>query len=261
MSIFNPKSLLKIFKQESLNLRSWISLFFALIALTIAVKTNSDISQESNTEQSYFDAPKDLEQLILTTKQSLVTLTCGDDLGSGWVYEIDWSDVTDIDAKEIISEYRSAVISNYHVVEECIDDTDLQRGAILGATGLTRDYYIWTWDEKNDLALVLVDAELKSLQVTSDIPRAGWWTLAIGSPWELNSSVSVGNLVSADQTITDFDLITTSLLNPGNSGGPLLDSRGAVIGTNTWKINDRELGFYSVATSVNAMCEELLDCS
>ena len=219
------------------------------------------MSQESGKEQSYYDAPNDLEQMILITKQSLVTLTCGEGLGSGWVYEIDWSNVVDSEAKEILNQYKSAVISNHHVIEECIDDADLPKSAILGATGLTRDFYIWTWDKENDLALVLIDAELKPLQVSVESPKAGWWTLAIGSPWELNSSVSVGNLVSADQSITNFDLITTSLLNPGNSGGPLLDSRGAVIGTNTWSVNDQDLGFYNIATSVNAMCEEILECN
>ena len=239
-----------------------MALIFAAVALLVAIQTNSEMSQESSKEQSYFDAPKDLEQLILVAKQSLVTLNCGDGLGSGWVYEIDWSTVVDPEAKEIIASYQSAVISNHHVIEECIDNEDLPRSAILGATGLTRDYYyIWSWDEENDLALVLIDAKLKPLQVSDESPKAGWWTLAIGSPWELNSSVSLGNLISADQSITNFDLITTSLLNPGNSGGPLLDSRGGVIGTNTWGMNDEDLGFYNIATSVNAMCEELLDCS
>ena len=147
----------------------------------------------------------------------------------------------------------------FHVVEDCIKDETLSMSAVLGATGLERDYVIWDWNEENDLALVVVKAKLEPLVEATEAPQGGWWTMAIGSPWKFNSSVSIGNLISEDNAITKFDLITSSLLNPGNSGGPLINSRGEVIGTNTWGMNDPEEGFYNVATSTDAICE-LVDC-
>jgi hypothetical protein len=249
----------KFTKPENVNARSWAGLVIAIIALITAIQGVIEAKPVLTPVQSYFDAPIDLEQTIANTKQSLVTLKCGDFLGSGWAIEIDWSNLENPDEIALIEEYPSSVITNHHVLEDCINDTSLTKSAVIGATGLERDYVIWNWNEENDLALVVVKSKLKPLAQATENPMPGWWTMAIGSPWQFNSSVSIGNLISSDASITDYDLITTSLLNPGNSGGPLINSRGEVIGTNTWGMNDDELGFYNIATSTNALCE-LLDC-
>ena len=171
---------------------------------------------------------------------------------------MDTSSITKSDEVQLINEYPSWVVTNHHVVEECINDESLPFSAVLGANELERDAELWRWDESNDIALLFVKAKLKPLTLTTETPKAGWWTMAIGSPWQLNSSVSIGNLVSEDNSVTDYDLITTSLLNPGNSGGPLINSRGEVIGTNTWSVNESG-SFYHIATSVDILCV-LLEC-
>lgn len=246
-------------KTEYVNARSWAGLLIAIFALVAAIQAVDESKTDTDSVQSYFDAPLDLEQTIENTKQSLVTLMCGDSLGSGWVIKIDWSTLTEPDQIALVEEYPSAVITNYHVLEECINDEGLPRSAVIGATGLERDFTVWNYDEENDLAMAVVQSKLRPLDLASETAAPGWWTMAIGSPWEFNSSVSIGNLISSDISITDFDLITTSLLNPGNSGGPLINSRGEVIGTNTWSMNDEELGFYNIATSTSAICK-LVNC-
>lgn len=253
--MYDPNNLFKKFEPESVNARSWIALILSVLALVWLTQ----IPISTTEEQSFFAAPKDLEQLIAETKQSLVTVFCGESLGSGWVIEMDTSSITKSDEVQLINEYPSWVVTNHHVVEECINDESLPISAVLGANELERDAELWSWDEDNDIALLVVKAKLKPLTLATETPKAGWWTLAIGSPWQFNSSVSIGNLISSDTSITNYDLITTSLLNPGNSGGPLINSRGEVIGTNTWGINDSELGFYNIATSTDALCE-LLEC-
>jgi serine protease Do len=92
-------------------------------------------------------------------------------------------------------------------------------------------------DERTDVALVKIDAEgLPSVKI-GDVKRlrVGDWVLAIGSPFGLDSTVTAG-IVSAKQRETGSDIAflqTDVAVNPGNSGGPLIDTRGEVIGINS----------------------------
>ncbi len=95
-------------------------------------------------------------------------------------------------------------------------------------------------DDKTDLALLEIKPTQK-LRVAplgdSDKIDVGQWVLAIGSPFGLANSVSVG-VVSAtgrDLKESPFDeyIQTDASINPGNSGGPLADAKGVVIGINT----------------------------
>ena len=260
--MYDPNNLFKKFEPESVNARSWIALVLSILALIVLITGAEE--NVTSPEQSFYAAPADLEQVIVETKQSLVTVFCGDFLGSGWVIDLDITDLeigsrASPDEVALIEEFPSWVVTNHHVVEECINDASLPKSAVLGANKLERDIEIWSFNKENDIALIVVKAILKPLVMATESPKGGWWTMAIGSPWELNSSVSIGNLISADNSMTEYDLITTSLLNPGNSGGPLINSRGEVIGTNTWGVNDPEAGFYNVATSTAAICL-LTDC-
>ena len=257
--MYDPNRLFEKFEPASVNARSWIALVLSILALIGLIQQSDSVETTAPETQSFYSAPSNLELVIAETKKSLVTLICGNGLGSGWVTDLDWSSVTNPEDIAIIKEYPSSVITNHHVVEDCIKDETLSMSAVLGATGLERDYVIWDWNEENDLALVVVKAKLEPLVEATEAPQGGWWTMAIGSPWKFNSSVSIGNLISDDTSITNYDLITSSLLNPGNSGGPLINSRGEVIGTNTWGVNSPERGFYNIATSTEAICE-LITC-
>lgn len=233
----------------------------ALMASLCALLLSFLISGDRNVGgESLFAAPKDIERLINEVKQSLVTVECGPYVGSGWVTALDWTGVTDPEAKALVDAYPSAVVTNHHVVEDCLSDSNLTRTVVPGATGLRRKFEVWNWDEKNDLALILVDAELRPLAEATEEPRGGWWAMAIGSPWEFNSSVSIGNVVSTATDATEYDIISSAMLNPGNSGGPLVNSRGEVMGTNTWGVNDREVGLFYISVGNRAICELLVDC-
>ena len=92
-------------------------------------------------------------------------------------------------------------------------------------------------DERTDVALIKIDAEgLPSVKI-GDVKRlrVGEWVLAIGSPFGLDSTVTAG-IVSAKQRETGSDIAflqTDVAVNPGNSGGPLIDTRGEVVGINS----------------------------
>jgi S1-C subfamily serine protease len=229
---------------------------------------STDSASDDNAEPSvdattgdYFAAPADLGSLVSNVQNSLVTVVCGDSVGSGFGYRVDFSNVTDESSKQILVGSPNAIITNHHVVEECINDESLETNIIAGSQDSIREYYIYTWDEENDIALLLTSWKAESLPDTAELPQPGWWVMAVGSPWEFNSSVTIGNVVSFAQEFTEYDIVTTTQLNPGNSGGPLINSRGEVVGINTLGVNDGESGyFFYISTFIDAVCEELLNC-
>lgn len=95
------------------------------------------------------------------------------------------------------------------------------------------------YDESTDLALLKVEATgLPSVSLgDSDKIRVGDWVMAIGNPFGLEATVTVGVLSGKGRVIgqgpyDDF-LQTDASINPGNSGGPLFNLKGEVVGINT----------------------------
>ncbi|MGA9638030.1 trypsin-like peptidase domain-containing protein [Flavobacterium sp.] len=95
-------------------------------------------------------------------------------------------------------------------------------------------------DSKMDIALLKIDAKEKLQYTTfgdSDNVKVGEWVLAVGNPYNLTSTVTAG-IVSAkarnlgDNGIQSF-IQTDAAVNPGNSGGALVDTNGNLIGINT----------------------------
>lgn len=95
-------------------------------------------------------------------------------------------------------------------------------------------------DDKMDIALLKIDADEKLPFTTfsdSDQLKVGEWVLAVGNPYNLNSTVTAG-IVSAkarnlgSNTLQSF-IQTDAAVNPGNSGGALVNSRGELVGINT----------------------------
>lgn len=95
-------------------------------------------------------------------------------------------------------------------------------------------------DPPTDLALLKVDARRRlpaSRLGDSDALRVGDWVLAIGSPFGLEQTVTAG-IVSAKGRVIgagpyDDFIQTDAAVNPGNSGGPLVNTRGEVVGINS----------------------------
>lgn len=95
-------------------------------------------------------------------------------------------------------------------------------------------------DSKMDIALLKIDAEEKlpyTVFANSDSVKVGEWVLAVGNPYNLTSTVTAG-IVSAKARDLDTSGIqsfiqTDAAVNPGNSGGALVNTRGELIGINT----------------------------
>ncbi|MEM7120899.1 MAG: Do family serine endopeptidase [Pseudomonadota bacterium] len=126
------------------------------------------------------------------------------------------------------------VVTNNHVIEEADtitvrlnDDRELE-AEVIGV------------DPKTDLALLKVDTDEDLPHVSfgdSDEVRVGEWVLAIGNPFGFGSSVTAGIISARQRDISagpyDEFLQTDAPINRGNSGGPLFDMNGNVIGVNT----------------------------
>lgn len=108
-------------------------------------------------------------------------------------------------------------------------------------------------DKRTDVALVKIEAtRLPFLPIgDSNKIKAGQWVVAIGSPFSLDNSVTAGIISSKSRDTGDFlPLIQTDVaVNPGNSGGPLLNMNGEVIGINS-QIYSRSGGFMGISFAV-----------
>ncbi|NVK53733.1 MAG: trypsin-like peptidase domain-containing protein [Flavobacteriaceae bacterium] len=116
-------------------------------------------------------------------------------------------------------------------------------------------------DPENDIALLKIDANEKLPYVpfaNSDAVKIGEWVLAVGNPYNLTSTVTAG-IVSAkgrdlqgNGNIIDSFIQTDAAVNPGNSGGALVNTRGELVGINT-AISSRTGSFvgYSFAVPSN----------
>ena len=131
------------------------------------------------------------------------------------------------------------ILTNYHVVH---DATTVE---VVLANGETLDARVAGRSPADDVALLKVDAEgvtgIEPLPLAdSSEVETGEMAIAVGSPFGLDNSVSVGVVSGIERsrpgvmrrTITGM-IQTDASLNPGNSGGPLLNAEGEVIGINT----------------------------
>ncbi|HUS32466.1 MAG TPA: trypsin-like peptidase domain-containing protein [Kofleriaceae bacterium] len=122
-------------------------------------------------------------------------------------------------------------------------------------------------DPATDLALVRVDAPLPYLSVDGSVaPRVGQLAVAIGNPLGFESTVSTGvvsalgrSLRGRGNRLIDGVIQHTAPLNPGNSGGPLLDTSGRVIGVNTAIIaRSQSIGFAIAVETAGWVLGQLL---
>lgn len=135
------------------------------------------------------------------------------------------------------------VVTNNHVVERA----DALR-VVLANGSVTSDVEIVGRDPYSDLAVVRVDVDsdlLRPLELgDSDTLQVGQKVIAIGNPFGLQGTMTLGVISGVGRTLTSEALEggsfsnpeiiqTDAAINPGNSGGPLLDSRGRVVGVNT----------------------------
>ena len=138
----------------------------------------------------------------------------------------------------VIIDKNGLVLTNAHVVER-VDNV-----SVTLADGTNREGQVLGTDSITDLALVKIDNQQDSSYAPlgdSEELEVGDWAIALGTPYGLEKTVTLGIVSSLHRDINALgfsdkrlDLIQTdAAINPGNSGGPLINSNGQVIGINT----------------------------
>lgn len=207
---------------------------------------------EELSKTDYFHSPPNLAQLIIDVQKSTMLITCGNSQGSGWVIALgDVVNTADPETKALDKAYPGSVITNHHVIKDCIDN----RKAITTSNGgKSYDSVLFSFDAENDLAIISTKLILPELPISKE-PDPGWWSMALGSPFGIEKSISIGNIMN----VVEDQVISTAPINPGNSGGPLVNSFGEIIGTNTWKLKGAD--GINVAMSVQLLCKSLVNCA
>ena len=136
----------------------------------------------------------------------------------------------------IISE-DGFIVTNYHVVESASE---------IEVTLNNKETFIAQFiaaDPNTDLALLKINTlDLRPIKFyNSDLIKVGEWVLAVGNPYNLNSTVTAGiisakgrniNILHNPNAVESF-IQTDAVINPGNSGGALVNLNGELVGLNT----------------------------
>ncbi|MEM9716722.1 MAG: Do family serine endopeptidase [Pseudomonadota bacterium] len=168
----------------------------------------------------------------------------GNSLGSGFIISAD-----------------GLVVTNNHVIEDADEITvELFEGGELKATLLGTDPTV-------DIALLKVESDTPLPFVEfgdSDIARVGDWVMAVGNPLGQGFSVSTGIISARNRELQgayDDYIQTDAAINRGNSGGPLFNMDGEVVGVNTAIISPNGgsigLGFSMSSNVVSAVVDQL----
>ena len=127
------------------------------------------------------------------------------------------------------------IITNYHVIEEASEIV-----VTLSESKVEYKAEVIGRDQKLDLALIKIkaDSDLPTVKLgDSDSLEIGEWVMAIGNPFSLGGTVTVGIVSQKGRVIGagpyDNFIQTDASINPGNSGGPLFNMNGDVVGINT----------------------------
>jgi len=216
------------------HLRTWLIVVVALFALAVvpvfgiwgsnatrqlrrsqneASQLRADVKRLHQTVDAQEDLIFDAEHVIGEVAPSVVTLFTSTGLGTGFVVKSE--------------DGVSWVATNLHVVSRRAGG--IEREIVVKQSGSEWDAGVERWSEENDLAILRIQATLPALDLAygpGSEPHVGDWVLAYGSPQGLQGTATVG-IISA---LRPGWVQTDAQVNQGNSGGPLVDRDGRVIG-------------------------------
>ena len=223
-----------------------VSAPFAMGAFFLAWAPSSQYVA-SDPEYDGYVQPRSIEKLVERTQDSTVTVFCRTgkemmSLGTAWAIDLE-------NGKD--KKYPTTLITNHHVIEDCIPAGGKLTVAELYKKEVPAE--IIKWDKKNDLAVLATGLKLKTLELSDAEPWPGYWVMALGSADGYEGSVAFGSVLNTNES----EVLITANTSHGNSGGPLVDNEGKVIGTTSWGHMEEQ---YNGAMSLNAMCRKIIEC-
>src|SRR5215216_8031815 len=159
---------------------------------------------------------------------------------------------------------KGYILTNYHVIEDAariivgLQSGEKYRGTVVG------------FDPETDVAVIKIEAPKDLPTVTlgdSNAAQVGDWVLAMGSPFGLDQTVTAGIISKKERETPYFNVFqrflqTDAAINRGNSGGPLVNMRGEVIGMNSQIATStgdyNGIGFALPANETNFVYKQLI---
>ncbi len=245
------------------NLTAEVSALQTQLASLASALNSAGTTTVSNTQTS-------LSALYAQVEDSVVTVECK----ITYYYSSPWgrqSAVTSTaQGSGFVTQYngRMVIVTNNHVIADASSIT------VTFADGTSYTATVLGTDASNDLAVLSTDAPTSKYQpltiASSSQVRVGDSVVAIGSPYGLAGTMTTGIISALDRTITVSDdtggsydingLIQTSTpINSGNSGGPLLTYGGEVIGITTAIVSGSDgLGFAVTSDTILSMLQDVV---
>ena len=212
------------------------------------------LSQPPSASSSYINsivspasAPIDLVQMAKKVTESVVTVVCGKDSTTGFSAHVAVSQAMK-DAN-----FLSYIVTDRDNIFNC-----LATKKVMITLPNLREYpgTILIDDASNDLAGLIVNIAIPSLEWQGITPQEGWWAGVIGSPLGYPGVLTTGIIssVSSENAIAT----TTAHINVGNSGGPVFDRMGRVLGI----ASEHRLGTEGFGQVVGSpkLCELVIKC-
>jgi S1-C subfamily serine protease len=198
-----------------------------------ALSNQRNISPTSSLPDLTFAASKSIDAVVHVKNTSIV------EESDRWSLQFFYGD----DSKKKVGTGSGVIISpdgyiitNYHVIENSTE--------VIVTTNNNKEYEaeIIGYDEIYDIAVLKINSDFNLDYVffgDSDSTLVGEWVLAVGNPYNLNSTVTAGIISSKSRDLNEYDqknqsfIQTDAAVNFGNSGGALVNIKGELIGINT----------------------------
>jgi len=198
-----------------------------------ALSNQSNFSSSSSLPDLTFAASKSIDAVVHVKNTSIV------EESDRWSLQFFYGD----DSKKKVGTGSGVMISpdgyiitNYHVIENSTE--------VIVTTNDNKEYEaeIIGIDKVYDIAVLKINSDLNLDYVffgDSDSTLVGEWVLAVGNPYNLNSTVTAGIISSKSRDLNEYDqknqsfIQTDAAVNFGNSGGALVNTKGELIGINT----------------------------
>ena len=179
---------------------------------------------QSASARVLYEQPANFQDFTQKLSEATFEISCnGEWGGTGWGLEIDGADY---------------LVTAFHVVEECVTGEVIiaknELNPRVNLQLLAYDGRFWSDDagEYRDLALLATQASIQTLTLQVESVQLGQWVGVMGYPFD-SSGVALHSLTTG--RVTGLDevgaVMTDASVNGGNSGGPMVNSRGEIIGT------------------------------